>query len=165
MIPKEHQSRIEEALTKGLQAGYTGKSEFDSTQQRGSFPINRSHYQEGDMTYHDEWVDGGGQELIQIGDLQFTRVYAGTTIDQEMLEQLGITKGKITEFLMRVIADHGSETRLFTDFELPEQDIWAYSYQITDIDPDVGVVSGKEKILYQGQVVFVHTFSLSQVRS
>ena len=59
-------SKISQALTQGLLAGYGGKTEFKSV-TRGGFKLKSSHYEKDGVVYHDEWTNGGGQEIISVG--------------------------------------------------------------------------------------------------
>ena len=53
-------------LASGLQAGFARSTGIESV-DRGGFSLKASHVESsnGGGVYHDEWVDGGGQELVR----------------------------------------------------------------------------------------------------
>ena len=157
------QSSIEEALTHGLKSGYGGQTQFQSI-DRGGFPLKSSHLKEGNTVYHDEWTDGGGQELVRVGDRQYTRLYAGGTVGDEVLTSLGITKKDIIDELKRVILEQGNNTRLHQSCHPAPNNAWAYSYMVLDIDPNVPITIAKESIAFNGRVVFIHDFLLCPIK-
>lgn len=146
---------ITTALTKGLLAGYGGQTEF-TTVNRGSFTLKSSHYQDKDMVYHDEWTNGGGQEIIRFNNETFTRVYAGGVNDKKVSADLIIQK------LIYFIKQLGNKTRLFSNTKTSDGD-WKYQYKILDQDQDLDITVGKETITFQNQIVFIHVFVLSRV--
>lgn len=141
---------VSTALTTGLLAGYGGQSKFEKV-VRGSFELTTSHFENSDITYHDEWTNGGGQELVSVGKKMFTRVYAGGA-----LGDIKIIIPKLIYFLQEL----KDKTRLFTDCSLTSGD-WSYQYKIIDTDNNVDVTTGKETILFKNKPVFVHVFVLS----
>ena len=155
-----------ELLTKGLQEGFGGGTVRKGV-DRGGFKVESSHYEteDGDA-YHDEWLAnrvGGGQELIEIDGNRFTRVYAGGTISEEALKDLGLTKKDVVGFLKKQILENGENLRLCDDF-LPEaEEDWRYEYKIIDKEDDIPVTMGKESIYFKEELVFVHNFVLSPV--
>jgi len=156
---------IKAGLTKGLVFGYGGKTKF-STVTRGSFQLNASHLEEGDLTYHDEWLPGntgGGQELIKVGDQRFTRLYAGGVIKEDKLKEFGITKKDVIDFLKTTILKQQQKTRLFQSCNPKSKTDWSYSYQILDSQKSVPVIFAKETISFRGQVVFIHSFLLCPI--
>jgi hypothetical protein len=150
------------ALTAGLLAGYGGKTQFSSV-TRGPFELKSSHFESGDIVYHDEWTNGGGQEIIKTGDSMYTRVYAGGVINSENLQKLGITHKDVINNLISRIQQLGENTRLFADCKAEVIDGWDYEYKILDNQTEIPVTTGKEVISYQGQTVFVHVFVLSPI--
>lgn len=149
-------------LSDGLQKGFGGSTNM-SKDERGSFRITVSHYEQDGNTYHDEWVNGGGQELAR--DAQgnaITRTYVGNVVSEEKLTELGITEKDIMNVLKRVIVEHGSEIRLETDFEINFEE-WEYTYRVTYRREDPYIINGIEEIYYKGESVFVHTFGISKV--
>jgi len=82
-------NEIGEELNKALKSNFSGQTEV-VTVQRDGFTLTSSFYSDGRVEVVDQWVDGGGQELIRSGDQVFTRVYAGRAAKQENLDQLGI---------------------------------------------------------------------------
>ena len=142
--------KITTALTTGLLAGYGGQSQFSSI-TRGSFELKSSHFEMGDIVYHDEWTNGGGQEIVKVGNDLFTRVYAGGV--------LGKSKDVIQK-LIYFIQNLTDQTRLFADCESVDGD-WTYHYKIIDSDSDI--TTGKETIKYKDTTVFVHVFVLSPI--
>lgn len=147
-----NQEKISQALTAGLLAGYGGKTEFQRI-NRGSFELKSSHFESGNIVYHDEWTNGGGQEIVKVDDEMFTRVYAGGV--------LGESKEVIPKliFFIQKLAD---QTRLFSDCRSADGD-WHYQYKI--IDSDSGITTGKETIKYQNRLVFIHVFVLSPIQT
>jgi hypothetical protein len=56
---------IEIGLTKGLVAGYGGKTDLEKIKRAG-FSFISSHLEENDLIYHDEWLAsdvGGGKKF------------------------------------------------------------------------------------------------------
>lgn len=156
---------IKTGLTKGLISGYGGQTKF-STTTRGSFQLNVSHLEKGNLTYHDEWLPtnmGGGQELVKVGDQQFTRLYAGGVIKEEKLTKLGITKKNVIAFLKETILKQQGKTRLFQSCNPEPRGDWSYSYQIQYSEKSIPITFGKETIQFQKQTVFVHSFLLCPI--
>ncbi|MFH1601526.1 MAG: hypothetical protein ABIB61_01060 [Candidatus Shapirobacteria bacterium] len=156
----------EALLSKGLEEGFGGKTVRENV-QRGPFELESSHYEteEGNV-YHDEWLAnrvGGGQEIVEVDGKRFTRVYAGGTVSEEILESLGLTKKEVIAFLKGQITKNGDEIRLYEDFGPESEGDWQYEYQIMDREDDIPVTTGKESIFYQGELVFVHVFALSPI--
>lgn len=147
-------NKIAQALTTGLLAGYGGQTKFEKV-NRGSFELKSSHYENDGLIYHDEWTSGGGQEIVKVGEDQFTRVYAGGTIDNSP---------EIIPQLIHFIQTLKDKTRLFADCELAEGD-WQYEYKILDTEPNFDLTVSKETIKYQGKIVFVHCFVLSPIKA
>lgn len=142
--------KITQALTSGLLAGYGGKTEF-KTINRGGFELKSSHFESGEIVYHDEWTNGGGQEIIKVGDQNFTRVYAGKVLD---------TSVDVIPKLIYFIQQLKDKTRLFFDCHLSDGD-WQYQYKIIDTESDI--TSAKETIKYKNKTVFAHYFVLSSI--
>jgi hypothetical protein len=155
--------RITDALTKGLLAGYGGKTKFDKL-TRGGFEMSSSHFYDGKITYHDEWTNNGGQEIVKTGKKMFTRVYAGGAPAKEVLEKLGISEKQVIENLIERIKELGDKTRLFENCIAKNKNDWDYEYKILDDDKDTEIVTGKEIIRYKNKVVFIHVFVLSLVK-
>ena len=143
---------ISRALTIGLLAGYTGKTEFKPV-SRSVFTLKSSHFEEDDVIYHDEWTNGGGQEIVRVGSEQFTRVYAGGTVNDNPA---------IIPKLIYFIQQLRDKTRLFTDCESSDG-LWQYHYKVIDIDSTLDITVGKETISLNNQIVFVHYFILSPI--
>ena len=154
---------IEKALTQGLLAGYGSKTKFKKI-KRGSFKISSSHFENNEIIYHDEWTNGGGQEIVKSGDDIFTRVYAGGIVNTKKLNILGITSENIIENLISRIKELKDRTRLFNDYRAKQINNWDYEYKILDRDLEIGVTVGKESIKYKNRLVFVHCFVLSPVK-
>lgn len=155
-----------QGLTTGLLAGYGGKSEFGSA-TRGSFPMQTSHFENEDITYHDEWFpgsNGGGQELVKTGNEMYTRLYAGGVISEKELIKLGITEKEVISELMRRIQELGAATRLFANCNPNPNGHWGYSYTILNTNPNVEMTMAKEIIIYDHTIVFIHGFLLSPLK-
>jgi len=156
-------NKITAALTKGLLAGYGGKTEFTKI-KRGGFMLSSSHFNDGEVVYHDEWTNSGGQELVKVGNVMFTRVYAGGEPSLRVIKKLKIKEKQINENLVSRIRELGDKTRLFENCVAETKDGWGYEYKTLDDDKDISVVTGKEVINYKNTVVFVHVFVLSPVK-
>lgn len=156
------QDHIKKALTTGLLASYAGKTQFSSI-NRGSFSLKSSHYQDEEIIYHDEWANNGGQELVEIGGEQFTRVYAGGVVNPEALKTLGINEADVISNLKNRLTQIGDQTRLFSDFKAENNHGWDYEYKIIDSDEQLFITVGKEIISYKNHLVFIHIFVLSPV--
>ena len=156
---------VKKLLTKGLQKGFGGGT-VKKTVGRGGFELDSSHYEADSGVYHDEWLAdrvGGGQELVEVGGKRFTRVYAGGTVSEDALKDLGLTIKDIILFLKKQIIDNGDNIRLYTDFEPEAEGDWRYEYKIIDREKNIPATTGKESILYKEELVFVHYFILSPV--
>lgn len=154
-------------LTLGLQKGFGGETEFAQSERAG-FSISVSHFEDAESggVYHDEWAAnraGGGQELVRVGEQQYTRVYAGGTISYEALAALGITKQDVIAFLMKMIQQLGGATRLHDSCAPVVDGDWEYAYEVKESLPAIPMTVGKESIKFKGEVVFVHYFLLTEV--
>ena len=145
--------KISHALTTGLVSGYGGNTKFEKT-TRGSFEISSSHFKKDGIVYRDEWTNGGGQEIVSVEGEQFTRVYAGSAVENSP---------EVIPHLINFIQILKDKTRLFSDCELTEGD-WQYQYKILDTEPNLNITVGKETIKYQNETVFVHCFVLSPIK-
>lgn len=156
---------IDSALTKGLLTGYAGGKVENI--DRGGFAGKVSHVELPDgQVYHDEWFanhSGGGQELIQVGDSLFTRLYAGGTPDEQTLSSLGISANDVGAYLKRKITELGETTRLIEDCMPDPDDEWQYAYRITGNYPETSVTTSLESIEYKGAVVHHHAFIMCPV--
>ncbi|MBU0569896.1 hypothetical protein KKB40_03885 [Patescibacteria group bacterium] len=91
------------------------------------------------------------------------RVYAGGTISEQALQDMGLTKNDVMGFLKKQILENGENIRLNDDF-LPEAEgNWRYEYRIIGREEDIPVTMGKESIFFKEELVFVHNFVLSPV--
>jgi hypothetical protein len=158
MIKKD----IEQAATKGLLEGY-GKQTAPPTKDREGFTVSSNHFEEGDIAYHDEWVTGGGQELVKTGEDYFTRVYAGDVV-LENLHILGIKEIDVIMQLISFINSLGDKTRLNEECHPEPVGPWEYSYTIIKRNPLINQVIGEEVITYNGMVVFIHAFIMNPAR-
>ena len=152
-------------LTRGLQKGFAGETKFQ-TADRAGFSLQTSHFEEDGATYHDEWAadrTGGGQELVKVGDVAYTRVYAGGTPSENALQKLGITKKDIMAYLITCLKEIGENTRLATDFGPRQDGEWSYQYRVLEKNDAIPMITGKEEISYKGKVVFVHVFVMCPV--
>lgn len=159
-----------EMLTLGLQKGFAGDTNMKKIERSG-FLVTSSHYEAltengVEVVYHDEWAAdqvGGGQELVRVGDQEFTRVYAGGTVSLEEMARLGITKQNVMRFLVTMIQQLGDATRLEQDCPPVADGEWQYQYVVKERLPEIRLSAGKEIISYKGEVVFVHWFLMSPV--
>lgn len=160
-----NKKEIKQALTQGLIAGYAGKTQFSET-TRGGFKLSSSHLENENERYHDEWLQarvGGGQELVEINDEKFTRLYAGGIVEEEILKNLEISEKEIIDFLKFVILNLKENTRLFEPCSYKNENNWSYNYQILDKDDNLSIITAKEAISYKNTVVFVHNFLLCPI--
>ena len=148
-----NKQKISSALSTGLLAGYGGQTKFEKVFS-GGFELTASHFDNGEIVYHDEWNNGGGQEIVKVGDEIYTRVYAGGSIGDN---------SEIIPKLIYFIQQLKDRTRLFTDCALVSGD-WSYEYKIIDADKNIDVTTGKETISLKGEPVFVHVFVMSPVK-
>ncbi len=149
----------------GLQKGFAGETEFKSTNRAG-FSLQTSHFEEAGDIYHDEWAadrTGGGQELIKIGEQIYTRVYAGGTISYDALQDLGISKKEVIEFLISCLNKFGELTRFNQDCGPYEEGDWTYAYRVVEQKENIPITTGKEEIKYKGKIVFIHMFVICPV--
>ncbi|OGM32466.1 hypothetical protein A2803_03275 [Candidatus Woesebacteria bacterium RIFCSPHIGHO2_01_FULL_44_21] len=157
---------IKDILTKGLLSGYINDTNVLTT-ERGAFLFSSSDYRGPEGNYHDEWIgkrSGGGQEIVQAGDKRYTRLYAGGTLDDETLLQLGITRKQISEFRTEAIEKGLDQTRLETVFNYESEDRkWLYGYDIESDEQEFNLMIGREQILYNEEIVFLHKFLLTPV--
>jgi len=156
---------INKLLARGLKEGFAGGTVMQGV-ERGGFNLKSSHFESEGNVYHDEWFAdraGGGQEIVKVGDITFTRVYAGGTIPLEELKGLGISKGDVMVFLKKQMAENGEKIRLHANFEPEAEGDWQYSYRVLDTDKEIPLTLGKEVIKYKGQLVFVHNFVISPI--
>jgi len=156
--------KVKHGLTSGLLAGYAGKTDFKGI-FRGGFEMKQSHFTDNEITYHDEWLPnrtGGGQEFVEIGGQKFTRLYAGGLVNEQSLQELGIDENEVISTLINQIKLAGDKTRLDADYESTDEN-WKYCYKVKKQIDEVGLLVGREKIKYQGKLVFIHYFLLSPI--
>ncbi len=157
---------IEKLLTTGLKHGFgEGRAEDGF---RNGFPIKVVHFADfkGNI-YHDEWTPGrlgGGQEIVEFKGDKFTRLYAGGTLEEEKLAELGIDEKAVMKFLKGQILENRGKMRLFENFDSQDGSEWVYQYRVIDQIKELGLVIGRENIFYNGSLVFVHGFLLSPIR-
>lgn len=152
-------------LTKGLLHGYV--SSGVKPHERGSFKGKESVVTLGHAKYHDEWFghySGGGQELVSIGNQQFTRLYGGGTPGKEILDAMGITHDDVGSYLKKKIIELKDQTRLFENCTPQADGDWQYSYTILEDHADISITTAKELIAYKGSDVHIHVFILCPVK-
>lgn len=148
-------SKITRALTLGLLAGYGGQANFQ-TINRGGFELKSSHFEKDGIRYHDEWTNGGGQEIVEIDGHKYTRVYAGGV--QPGFPDTSLVIKKLINFIEHL----QDRTRLFSDAQIIDGD-WKYDYRVTTRDDKFDITVGEEKISFRDETVFVHCFILSPI--
>lgn len=149
----------------GLAAGFAGGTVMSGVNRAG-FEFKSSHLETNGDVYHDEWLAdraGAGQEVVKVGDITYSRVYAGGTLPVEELEKLGTNKGQIMTFLKKQMLENGEKIRLHTDFTPEADGDWQYSYKVTDTNPQIPLTMGKEVITFKGNLVFEHDFIICPV--
>jgi hypothetical protein len=156
---------IEKLLNTGLKEGFAGGTIREGV-ERGGFNLESSHLERDEGKYHDEWMAGrvgGGQELVEINGEYFTRVYAGGTISDEELKNLGITGKEVIGQLKNQLLENSDLIRLKKDF-LPEPDRdFQYKCEVIDNENEIPVTTVKESISYKGKTVFIHILVLCPV--
>ncbi len=159
---------VEVGLTEGLLTGYAGKT--SQPVQRGeAFSGQASHISlpEGGV-YHDEWFtgdySGGGQELVEVDGVKYTRLYGGGTPPPSILENIGLTVKDVGRYLVTKISELGDQTRLFKDCTPKPDGDWQYKYLITSTNTAIEVTTATESIDYKGQVVHIHPFILCPIK-
>lgn len=160
-------TKFGEFLTKGLMHGYAGGGSIKPV-DRGGFKGKAASVQfEHHNRYHDEWFaqhSGGGQELVSIGDLQFTRLYAGGTPEQSVLDEVGITKTEVSDYLRKKIIELKETTRLFESCHPESDGDWQYSYTVSEDHEQIAITVAKEVITYKSADVHIHAFILCPVK-
>lgn len=157
-------SKTEQVATKGLIAGYAGKTQSDKL-ELGGFGFRTSQYQEGEEKYFDHWLRGArigmGMEAAEGGDEQLGRQYAGgVLLSNEQLSELETSEQEIIDQLKGFIRELGDETRLFRNCGPVAHGKWVYEYEVLLWDSDLELVAAKETIKYKEQKVFVHIFQI-----
>lgn len=158
------ESKVSQALAKGLTAGFAGKSTFEKI-VRGKFAMVSSTVNDDGVSYIDQWFPGhmgGGQEILEVEGIRYTRVYAGGTVEDSVLSPLGISKTDVMGCLKKTLLEAAEKTR-FDQLYLQEDGGWKYEYTPADSDETTGMISGKEIISYKNTPVFVHIFIISSV--
>lgn len=156
-------SSPEKVLVEGLEKSFSRKLKLEDT-ERGGVVFSVVHMEDGDVSYHDEFIDGGGQELAKSGENTLTRVYGGSTIPPKELAKLGITVDDVLKQLVKQVKKLGATTRLYVDSGRQIDGRWQYEYQIKERYPQIPLTIGVETITYKGQLVFVHGFLICPVR-
>lgn len=157
---------IESALTEGLLDGYAGVSDFTNIERAG-IQGKESNIETDGKKYTDQWFakgTGGGQELVNVDGIYFTRLYAGGVTHAEILEELGLSAKDVTRYLKSKIVELKSQTRLFSDCTPDADGDWQYLYSIIKRDDAFEFVAGEELIIYKGVKVFMHMFMLSPIK-
>ncbi len=156
---------IGESLTKGLLAGYAGGIPRDV--ERGDIKGKVSHVTlPNNVLYHDEWFarfNGGGQEIVEVDGVKFTRLYGGGEPDESVLISLGISDEEIGKYLIGQIKKLASKTRLFEDCTPEPDGDWQYEYRVTLNNEVLKLTTGLEKISYKNTNVFAHAFILTPI--
>lgn len=160
--------KIKKGFTKGLLLGYAGKSSLAKI-KRGKFVGVKSVVASDKWIYRDEWfVDervGGGQELIElVNGIKYTRVYAGGTVKQKELIDLGIDLKTVGDKLKEFLNLLGSSTRLDVDCFAEIGKDWEYEYRITSDFDELGIIVSIELLRFKGVVVHVHPFIISPIK-
>lgn len=92
-----------------------------------------------------------------------TRVYAGGSLDEEGLKELGLTGKDVIGKLVFFVNELGAKTRLDENAELIDSD-WEYRYRVMKSVQEIPVDVAEEEIRFQGKLVFVHYHVNSPVR-
>ncbi len=152
---------FERLLSQGLEAGYADGTQREVV-QRGSFQMETSQYiSPTGGIYRDEWIadrTGGGQEIVQSGEVRYTRLYAGGTTRIDELSALGLTKKDVTRYLKKKIKGLGEKTRLSTNCNPEPDGDWQYTYTLREQIDNIPLTVGMETITFKGTLVFAHAF-------
>jgi len=152
-------------FAKGLAAGFAGGTVIQGIERSGV--SGKSSYLDTDGgVYDDKWFAdraGGGQEIVKVDGVTYTRVYAGGTIPLVDLKLMRITKRDVMVFLKKQMVENGEKIRLGTNFEPEPEGDWRYVYKVLDTDPEIPLILGKETIEYKGIKVFVHNFIICPI--
>jgi hypothetical protein len=159
--------KTDKVLTDGLSEGYAGVKKPEKIQRSGfSGKANDFIGTEGGH-YHDEWFaddNGGGQELVNHGEEQYTRLYGGGVIPVEELQKLGLTTKDVISRLITSVRELKEKTRLHEPCALELPDGWNYKYEIIKKSKEVPLTVGYESIELNGREVFAHAHILSPVK-
>lgn len=158
-------NKTDEFLAKGLKSGFGGGNVMQNVKRSG-FNLDSSHFEDKKGRYHDEWAAaraGGGQELVWVEGKNYTRVYAGGTINPIALDKLGIKIDDVMVFLKKIILNNASLIRLHQNFGPIQEKDWSYSYTVIERNEQIPLTTGKEEILYKGKLVFQHNFLICPV--
>jgi len=156
---------VDKLFSKGLQQGFAGGTVMSDV-KRAEFNFKSSHFEEDGNIYHDEWFAdraGAGQEVVKVGDVVYSRVYAGGTLPVEELQKIGTDKGQIMTFLKKQMLENGEKIRLHTNFNSEADGDWQYSYKVTETNSQIHLTMGKEVITFKGNLVFEHDFIICPV--
>lgn len=154
------------ALAKGLTAGFAGKSTYTKV-KRGKFAVESSSFDEDGISYIDQWMPsrlGGGQEIVEVDGMRYTRVYAGGAVEKTKLASLGITEADVMDCLKTSLLVAKEKTR-FDALYTRREGKWTYTYTPGVKDKIVGIITGKETISYNNVPVFVHFLLISPVKA
>lgn len=160
---------IKLAFAESLKHTFSTESQ---TSERDGFPITTNGLSNGEVLSTDQWAGHnprttGGQEIVKVGSITYTRVYAGGVIkDYEKLKAHGITEQGVIGFLTEVILTYSDQTRLDESCELPIGS-WTYTYT-PSYHPDIPMWTGVELIYHMSDrgdddVVFRHSFMICPI--
>jgi hypothetical protein len=150
-------------LTKGMLTWSGGVASIRTTVSRAGFELDTNDFQGPDGKYHDEWIDGGGQELVETSSGEkATRVYCGRALPAEELQKLGLTKKDVIGKLKLFVCGN-SQTRLGENAEAVDEG-WKYIYNVLEKVPEISAIAGVEKIWFKGKLVFAHFHCVSPAK-
>ncbi len=159
--------RIDKLLTDGLAEGYAGTKKPKKIKRSGFAGESNDYPSPEGGHYHDEWFandNGGGQELVEIEEEKFTRLYGGGVIPTEELQKTGLTTEKVIQRLIASVRELKEKTRLHEPASLQLPDGWSYKYTILKKSEEVPLTIGYESIEYNGREVFAHGHILTPVK-
>ncbi len=159
--------RVDKLITDGLVEGYVGTKKPDVIQRAGFRGKAHDYLGPEGGHCHDEWFaddNGGGQELVVIGDEQATRLYGGGVIPVEELQKLGLTTKDVISRLITSVNELKGRTRLHEPCSLQLPDGWDYGYTLLKKSEEVPLTIGYESIRYNGREVFAHGHIISPVK-
>lgn len=159
--------KTDNLLTEGLAEGYAGVKKPEKIQRSGFLGKANDFIGPEGGHYHDEWFaddNGGGQELINIGEEQFTRLYGGGVIPVEELQKLGLTTKDVISRLITSVRELKEKTRLHKPCTLELSGGWNYKYEIIKKSKEVPLTIGYESIEFEGRELFAHAHILSPIK-
>ncbi|MEP7104152.1 MAG: DUF5680 domain-containing protein [Candidatus Dojkabacteria bacterium] len=152
-------SGAKELLGKGLAFGSFSTGTDIHKVTRAGIEIISSDYSNHIGHYNDQFPLArltAGQEIVHLNNgIKLSRVYAGGSLKDGELAELGITQDDIIKFLIEIITDHYEAIRLENDFTWTKGNL-KYEYKVTGKSEIIPVTSSLETIYFNDVPVFQH---------